>query len=35
MSESLTLYDAHGSPCARRVRAVLSEKGRGRPGSST
>jgi glutathione S-transferase len=25
--ESLTLYDAHGSPCARRVRAVLLEKG--------
>jgi glutathione S-transferase len=25
----LTLYDAHGSPCARRVRAVLLEKGLG------
>jgi glutathione S-transferase len=24
---SITLYDAHGSPCARRVRAVLLEKG--------
>ena len=23
----LTLYDSHGSPCARRVRAVLLEKG--------
>jgi glutathione S-transferase len=23
----ITLYDAHGSPCARRVRAVLLEKG--------
>jgi len=28
MSDALTLYDAHGSPCARRVRAVLLEKGR-------
>src|SRR5439155_12078142 len=27
MSEAITLYDAHGSPCARRVRAVLLEKG--------
>jgi len=27
MSETITLYDAHGSPCARRVRAVLLEKG--------
>src|SRR5262245_53773775 len=26
-SDMLTLYDAHGSPCARRVRAVLLEKG--------
>jgi glutathione S-transferase len=25
--DGLTLYDAHGSPCARRVRAVLLEKG--------
>ena len=25
----LTLWDAHGSPCARRVRAVLLEKGLG------
>jgi glutathione S-transferase len=24
---AITLYDAHGSPCARRVRAVLLEKG--------
>jgi len=24
---SLVLYDFHGSPCARRVRAVLLEKG--------
>jgi glutathione S-transferase len=27
MADVLTLYDAHGSPCARRVRAVLLEKG--------
>ena len=27
MSEAITLYDAHGSPCARRVRAMLLEKG--------
>src|SRR5262249_59989283 len=27
MSDAITLYDAHGSPCARRVRAVLLEKG--------
>jgi glutathione S-transferase len=27
MAEALTLYDAPGSPCARRVRAVLLEKG--------
>src|SRR5262245_6785966 len=27
MTAALTLYDAHGSPCARRVRAVLLEKG--------
>src|SRR5213593_734807 len=27
MGEAITLYDAHGSPCARRVRAVLLEKG--------
>jgi len=27
MSEAITLYDSHGSPCARRVRAVLLEKG--------
>src|SRR5438309_3452407 len=27
MTESITLYDAPGSPCARRVRAVLLEKG--------
>ena len=27
MTNVLTLYDAHGSPCARRVRAVLLEKG--------
>ena len=26
MTEAITLYDAHGSPCARRVRAVLLEK---------
>src|SRR5262245_43735285 len=26
-SDVLTLYDSHGSPCARRVRAVLLEKG--------
>jgi glutathione S-transferase len=25
--DAITLYDAHGSPCARRVRAVLLEKG--------
>jgi glutathione S-transferase len=29
MTETITLYDAHGSPCARRVRAVLLEKGLG------
>jgi len=27
MSEPLTLYDFHGSPCARRVRIVMLEKG--------
>ena len=27
MAEALTLYDSPGSPCARRVRAVLLEKG--------
>ena len=27
MTESITLYDSPGSPCARRVRAVLLEKG--------
>jgi len=27
MSEPITLYDFHGSPCARRVRIVLLEKG--------
>src|SRR5262245_22524564 len=27
MPDGLTLYDSHGSPCARRVRAVLLEKG--------
>lgn len=27
MTTPITLYDAHGSPCARRVRAVLLEKG--------
>jgi glutathione S-transferase len=27
MPEKLVLYDAHGSPCARRVRIVLLEKG--------
>jgi glutathione S-transferase len=27
MAEDLVLYDFHGSPCARRVRAVLLEKG--------
>ena len=27
MTDAITLYDAHGSPCARRVRAVLLEKG--------
>ena len=27
MGENLTLYDFQGSPCARRVRAVLLEKG--------
>jgi glutathione S-transferase len=27
MNDAITLYDAHGSPCARRVRAVLLEKG--------
>ena len=27
MTEAITLYDAHGSPCARRARAVLLEKG--------
>ena len=27
MADSIVLYDAHGSPCARRVRAVLLEKG--------
>ena len=27
MGDAITLYDAHGSPCARRVRAVLLEKG--------
>jgi glutathione S-transferase len=26
-TDPITLYDAHGSPCARRVRAVLLEKG--------
>jgi glutathione S-transferase len=26
MSDAITLYDAPGSPCARRVRAVLLEK---------
>src|SRR5437899_11578999 len=26
MTDAITLYDAHGSPCARRVRAVLLEK---------
>jgi glutathione S-transferase len=28
MTDTITLYDAPGSPCARRVRAVLLEKGR-------
>jgi glutathione S-transferase len=27
MAEAITLYDSPGSPCARRVRAVLLEKG--------
>jgi len=27
MNEPITLYDFHGSPCARRVRIVLLEKG--------
>jgi glutathione S-transferase len=27
MSESLVLYDLHGSPCARRARIVMLEKG--------
>ncbi len=27
MSEPITLYDFHGSPCARRVRIVMLEKG--------
>jgi len=27
MTDPITLYDAPGSPCARRVRAVLLEKG--------
>src|SRR2546426_5069408 len=27
MTETMTLYDSPGSPCARRVRAVLLEKG--------
>jgi glutathione S-transferase len=27
MPETLMLYDYHGSPCARRVRIVLLEKG--------
>src|SRR2546430_17589419 len=27
MTEAITLYDSPGSPCARRVRAVLLEKG--------
>ena len=27
MSDHLTLYDFHGSPCARRVRIVMLEKG--------
>ena len=27
MSDAITLYDAPGSPCARRVRSVLLEKG--------
>src|SRR2546426_2171930 len=27
MTEAITLYDSAGSPCARRVRAVLLEKG--------
>ena len=27
MADTITLYDSHGSPCARRVRAVLLEKG--------
>src|SRR6185369_524316 len=27
MADGLVLYDFHGSPCARRVRAVLLEKG--------
>jgi glutathione S-transferase len=27
MSDHLTLYDFHGSPCARRVRIVMFEKG--------
>src|SRR2546422_10788278 len=27
MADAITLYDSHGSPCARRVRAVLLEKG--------
>jgi glutathione S-transferase len=27
VAETLTLYDSPGSPCARRVRAVLLEKG--------
>src|SRR5713226_4272858 len=27
MADAITLYDYHGSPCARRVRIVLLEKG--------
>ncbi len=27
MSDALTLYDYHGSPCARRVRIMMLEKG--------
>ena len=27
MDQRLTLYDFHGSPCARRVRIVMLEKG--------
>ncbi len=27
MTAPITLYDYHGSPCARRVRIVLLEKG--------